>query len=62
MTTPFKLEDLESWEANGATWNVRVLTDERTVLELCTCFGEPVDVVQSDAPELIAYLREHLDD
>lgn len=51
------LQDLERWEESGATWTVLELSDDRAVLELCTCYGEPVDRVQSDAAELIAFVR-----
>jgi hypothetical protein len=56
------LSDLRSWEEHGATWRTLTLTDERAILELCTCYGEPVDTVQSDEPELIAFVREHRED
>jgi hypothetical protein len=51
------VEDLERWTEHGATWRVLEVTDHRAVVELCTCFGEPVDVVESPAPELVAYAR-----
>jgi hypothetical protein len=57
MRPSITLDELKSWEVNGATWRPLTLTDERAVLELCTCYGEPVDTVQSDAPELIEYVR-----
>ena len=60
MTTrhSITLADLERWEDHGATWRTLTLTDERAIIELCTCYGEPADTVQSDAPELIAFLRQ----
>ena len=42
---PTTIEDLERWEEHGAIWRARELTDERAVVELCTCYGEPVDLV-----------------
>ena len=45
---PGTIEDLERWEDHGATWRPLELTDERVVVELCTCYGEPVDVLQSE--------------
>jgi hypothetical protein len=51
------VEDLERWEDSGATWRALELTDERTVVELCTCSGEPVDALQSEAPEVIEFVR-----
>ena len=56
------VEDLESWTLNGAQWRPLEVSDERAVVELCTCYGEAVDVVESEAPELIAYVREHAND
>jgi hypothetical protein len=54
------VEDLERWEDHGATWRALEVTDQRAIVELCTCSGEPVDTVQSEAPQLIAFVREHL--
>jgi hypothetical protein len=51
--------DLERWEDNGATWRAIEVSDQRAVVELCTCYGEPVDVLAGDAPELVAYVRDH---
>jgi hypothetical protein len=56
---PVTIEDLERWEAHGATWRALELSDQRAVLELCTCYGEAVDRVQSDEPALIAFVRSH---
>lgn len=49
--------DLQRWEEHGALWRVKDIGDQRVVVELCTCYGEPVDLVQSEAPEVIAYVR-----
>jgi hypothetical protein len=54
--------ELERWQDHGAVWRPVELSDERVVVELCTCYGEPVDVVQSDDAELIAFVRRHRDD
>ena len=35
------------------------ISDERAVVELCTCSGEPMDRVQGAAPELIEFVRAH---
>lgn len=53
--------DLERWQDNGATWRALELSDERAVVELCTCYGEPVDTLQSEAPEVIDFVRAHRD-
>jgi hypothetical protein len=51
--------DIERWTDNGADYEVLVLTDERAVVQLETCYGEPVDRLESSDPRLIAWLREH---
>lgn len=53
------IEDLQRWEEYGATWRALELSDERAIVELCTCYGEPVDVVRSHDPRLIEFVREH---
>ena len=39
--------DLERWEQSGAIWRVRSLGDDEAVVELCTCYGEPVELVRA---------------
>jgi hypothetical protein len=56
---PVTIEDLERWEEHGAIWRALEISDERAVVELCTCYGEPVDTLQSEAPDLIAFVRGH---
>jgi hypothetical protein len=55
------IADLERWEEDGATWRTLELTDERAVVELCTCYGEPVDTLQSESPEFIEFVRARRD-
>jgi len=60
MTEPsITVNDLKSWEAHGAVWRALEVSDERAVIQLCSCMGEPVDVVGSAEAELIAFVREH---
>ena len=59
---PVTVEELDSWEKHGATWRAIGVTDRRAVVELCTCYGERVDVRESDAPQLIEFVRAHRDD
>jgi hypothetical protein len=59
MRAPVTIEELQRWREHGAIWRAIEVSDERAVVELCTCYGDPVDIVQSHAPELIAYVREH---
>jgi hypothetical protein len=52
-----EIERLERWEDLGALWRAVVIHDDRAVVHLCACTGEPVDRLESDDRELIAYLR-----
>lgn len=51
------LEQLAQWEDAGAGWRVVTLGAGGAVVELLTCTGEPVDVLRSADPELLAYLE-----
>jgi hypothetical protein len=53
------IEDLKRWEDNGATWRAIEVTDRRAVVQLCSCYGEPVDQLEGDEPELIEFVRAH---
>lgn len=53
------VEYLEEWEGHGAMWRAVEVSDQRAVIDLCSCTGEPMDRVQSDEPALIAYVRAH---
>ena len=48
---------LTRWEDGGAQWRIESLTDERAVVVLCTCTGEPVDRLESGDDELLRFLR-----
>ena len=48
---------LERWRDFGADYRVVQLSDERAIVELCTCFGEPVERLESSDPDLLEYLR-----
>jgi hypothetical protein len=56
------LDDLKRWEEAGATWRPVEVSDAGAVVELCTCYGEPVDIVRGEGPELIEFVRSHGDD
>ena len=49
-------DELRRWEDNGATWRLLSAEGDTVVIELCTCYGEPVDVVQG-APDLVEGFR-----
>ena len=57
MTDTPTIDALERWVLFGAQWRVVHLSDDRAVVDLCTCTGEPVERIQSDDPVLIGYLR-----
>jgi hypothetical protein len=59
LMSGFQLSALEDWELHGATWRTVEFGDERVVLELCSCSGEPMDRVESYDRELIEYVRDH---
>jgi hypothetical protein len=49
---------LRRWEDHGAVWRAVHVSDAKAIVDLCTCTGEPVDRIESDDPDLIAFLRE----
>lgn len=52
------VETLRRWEAHGAVWRARWVTDTEAAVDLCSCTGERVDRLQSSDPALVALLRE----
>jgi hypothetical protein len=50
------IEVLTRWEQSGAIWRVRTITESEAVVDLCTCFGEPVDVLHARRAEVLRYL------
>jgi hypothetical protein len=48
---------LEEWVRAGAHWRVVRHSEQRTVVELQQCTGDPVECVESDDPAVIDYLR-----
>jgi hypothetical protein len=56
--TETPVEVLTRWEAHGAVWRAVHVSDSKAIVDLCTCFGEPVDRLESDDPRLVAFLRE----
>ena len=62
MRPTLTLADLRRWEDSGATWRALEVKDDRAVVELCSCMGEPVDTQIGDEPDLIAFVRAHRDD
>jgi hypothetical protein len=51
------IEDLKRWEDNGAMWRPFEVTDTRAVIDLCSCTGEAMERVQSDAEDVIELAR-----
>jgi hypothetical protein len=58
MAEDTPVEVLRRWEDHGAEWRVLHLSDDAATVDLCTCYGEPVERLESRDPELISYLRE----
>jgi hypothetical protein len=50
------LTSLERWRDSGGDYRVVELSEERAIVDLCTCHGEPMDRLDSADPSLIAYL------
>jgi hypothetical protein len=48
---------LRRWEEHGAEWRVVSLGEDRAIVELCTCSGEPMEVIESGDPDLLRLLR-----
>ena len=51
------LDTLDRWCESGAGFRVLHLSDERAVVELLSCLGEPEDRLESSDPRLIERLR-----
>jgi hypothetical protein len=56
------IAELEDWERGGAVWRAVEITGDRAVVDLCACTGELMERVESDAPDLVAFVRAHRDD
>jgi hypothetical protein len=56
------VEVLRRWEDSGAVWRLVVLGDDRAVVDLCTCHGEPVDRLESSDPALLRFLADRSPD
>ncbi len=59
MSRTTTIKELQDWELGGAPWRPVIVTDERAVVDLCTCSGELMERVQSDEPEFIEFVRSH---
>ena len=51
--------DLERWEESGAGWRALEVEGDRAVIELCTCYGDPVDVLAGSGRALVDFVRAH---
>ena len=51
------VETIERWTGGGATFRIVQLSDELAIVELQTCHGEPVELLESSDPALVSYLR-----
>lgn len=57
MAETLTVERLEDWVRAGAHWRVLHHGELRAVVELQQCTGEPVELVESGDPAVIAYLE-----
>ena len=53
------IAELQDWEASGALWKPVEVDHDHAVVDLCTCSGERMERVQTDEPEVIAFVRAH---
>ena len=53
-------EILERWERSGGTFKIRSLSADAAEIQLCTCYGEPVDELLSRDPRFVAQMAERL--
>jgi hypothetical protein len=51
------IETLEGWARAGAHWRVIHHAERRAVVELQQCTGEHVERLESDDPDVVAYLE-----
>ena len=56
-STALTVEGLKDWVRAGAHWRVVSNSERRAVVELQQCTGEIVERVESDDPEVLAYLH-----
>lgn len=56
------IEVLRRWRDHGAVWEAVELSDRHVVVELRTCYGEPVDRLESRDPAVISYVRDEAAD
>lgn len=60
MNHALTLKELRRWEDHGATWRLLEVDEELVTVQLCTCYGEAVDLAQSREQEVIDYVRARL--
>ena len=52
------IDTLLRWEEHGAIWRARSVDETEAVVDLCTCYGEPVDQVRFTDPAVLRYLAD----
>lgn len=58
---PLTIAELEQWEAFGARWHPHRIAEGRAIVDLCQCTGELVERRTVVDPEVVAYVRAHVD-
>lgn len=56
--TDAAIDILQRWHEFGGTWRVRSLDELGAVVDLCSCEGQPVDVLRSTDVGLLQYLAD----
>ena len=51
------LDELERWTLSGGHWRLVDISNERAVVDLCACTGEPMERLEFEDPAVIVHLR-----
>jgi hypothetical protein len=51
------VQELDHWVQSGAAWQLLHSDGDNAVVEMLTCTGELVERRESDAPDVVAYVR-----
>jgi hypothetical protein len=47
---------LTRWEESGGIWRTTFISKTEAIVAMCTCYGERVDELRSNDPELLRYV------
>jgi hypothetical protein len=57
LADTLSIEYLKQWEEHGAMWRAVEVVEDHAVVDLCTCFGEPVDRLETSDAQVVDYVR-----